>query len=169
MIRLRALIKPCCAALLALTLALFAWAAPVPPAVHAQDPGTVLFLVNQARAGAGLPPLALNGALNAAAARHSNDMASHNHFDHIGTDGSDPATRVSQAGYTWSTVGENIAQTWSFDAGEVVNLWMNSPGHRANILGSGFLRWASPRPRPPTARSTGPRSSPPSRAALRAA
>jgi hypothetical protein len=120
-------------------VALAAWAGPVPPAVRAQDAGTMLALVNQARAAAGLPPLALNGALSAAAARHSNDMANNAHFDHIGTDGSDPATRVSQAGYNWSAVGENIAQTYAFDAGEVFNLWMNSPGHRANILGGNFL------------------------------
>jgi uncharacterized protein YkwD len=118
-------------------LALFGAARPA----SAQDAVAweVLSLVNQARAAAGIGPLAMNGALVAAAQRHSTDMASAGFVGHTGSDGSTAAQRVSDAGYTWAALGENAAQTWSVSAQEVFNLWMGSEGHRANMLNPAFV------------------------------
>ena len=69
----------------------------------------VIVLTNQQRANYGLPPLAANAALAAAATAHSNDMANKNFFSHTGSDGSNPGQRISRAGYNWYTYGENIA------------------------------------------------------------
>jgi uncharacterized protein YkwD len=97
------------------------------------DASAVIGLTNQQRAAAGLGPLAANGALHAAAQRESNDMAAQTKMSHTGSDGSTVATRVTAAGYSWHAVGENIAVGYGSAAG-VVTGWMNSAGHRANIL-----------------------------------
>ncbi len=108
--------------------------------VRAQDPsGSLQALINGARAGAGLHPLALNGQLTVAAQRHSDDMVASGNFSHTGSDGSAPAGRVSEAGYVWAAVGENIAQTWAVDAGQVFGLWMGSEGHRENMLNPAYF------------------------------
>ncbi|MBN2470976.1 MAG: hypothetical protein JXN59_09645 [Anaerolineae bacterium] len=113
----------------------------MPRPAQAQDAVAwqVLTLVNQARAAAGAGPLSMNGALVAAAQRHSSDMAANNFLGHTGSDGSTAAQRISQAGYNWERVGENAAQTWGVDAGQVVSLWMGSAGHRANLLNPAFI------------------------------
>ena len=64
-------------------------------------------------------------------------MATHNYFDHTGTDGSTFVTRVQATGYSGSTVGENIAWGWGTPS-SVVNAWMNSAPHKANILNCSF-------------------------------
>jgi len=94
----------------------------------------VVDLTNQQRASAGLPPLTVNSALNASALAHSQDMASHNFFSHTGSDGSSVDQRIRAAGYSplWAW-GENIAAGQPSPE-EVVNAWMNSASHRANIL-----------------------------------
>jgi uncharacterized protein YkwD len=93
----------------------------------------VLDLINQHRIVAGCAPLNHSAALQQAAYGHSRDMALNNFFNHKGSNGSSVADRVTQQGYKWSRVGENIA------AGQrtpeaVVQAWMNSEGHRKNIL-----------------------------------
>ena len=90
-------------------------------------------LTNAERAKAGCGPLTVNGTLTAVAQAHSADMAAHNYFDHNSQDGRSPFDRMTAAGYRYSTAAENIA------AGQrtpqaVMTGWMNSPGHRANIL-----------------------------------
>ena len=97
----------------------------------------ILTRVNEERAAEGVAPLTRNAALDAAAAAHATDMTDNMFFTHTGSDGSTAADRVSAQGYTWSTVGENIAYGMS-DADGVMNLWMNSPGHRSNILNPAF-------------------------------
>lgn len=97
----------------------------------------VIALTNQERAAYGLPPLAANTALNTAAVRHSQDMATNNFFSHTGSDGSSPGQRITQAGYSWYTYGENIAAGYSSPS-SVVAAWMGSAGHRANILNNCF-------------------------------
>lgn len=77
--------------------------------------------------------LAWNDALQSAAARHAGDMASHNFFSHTGSDGSNAGTRISQAGYAWSRWGENIAAGYG-TVQAVVDGWMASPGHCANLM-----------------------------------
>ncbi|MEU4077760.1 CAP domain-containing protein [Streptomyces venezuelae] len=97
----------------------------------------VIALVNQERAKAGCGPLTANATLARAAQGHSDDMAARDFFDHTNPDGADPGDRVTAAGYPWSTYGENIAMGQSSPE-SVMEAWMNSPGHRANILNCSF-------------------------------
>ena len=97
----------------------------------------VLKLTNAERTQAGLQPLKLNSPLINAAQDHSDDMAEDDFFSHTGVDGSSVGDRVQESGYQYSTVGENIA-AGQRTAAEVVEAWMNSPGHRANILNPDF-------------------------------
>ncbi|MGF1542707.1 MAG: CAP domain-containing protein [Pleurocapsa sp.] len=97
----------------------------------------VLELTNTERAKAGLKPLKLNSQLSNAAQTHSNNMAKDDFFSHTGADGSNIGNRIQNAGYQYSTAGENIA-AGQRTAEQVVEGWMNSPGHRANILNADF-------------------------------
>ena len=97
----------------------------------------VVELTNIERANAGLQPLTLDLQLADAAQDHSNDMAQDDFFNHTGVDGSTVGSRVTDTGYQYSTVGENIAAGQT-TAEQVVEGWMNSPGHRANILNANF-------------------------------
>lgn len=97
----------------------------------------VLDATNAARAEAGCPPLRLDPALNAAADGHSEDMAARVYFDHTSPEGGTPGDRVRAAGYPGRGVAENIA-VGQRSPEEVVQGWMNSPGHRANILTCSF-------------------------------
>ncbi|KAG7381471.1 hypothetical protein PHYPSEUDO_006011 [Phytophthora pseudosyringae] len=94
----------------------------------------MLVRVNQARAAEGLPALCTNKKLQNAAQQHSDDQAANNYMDHTGTDGTSITDRVAQAGYDWSSVAENVAAGQP-DVDSVMESWMNSPGHRENILG----------------------------------
>jgi len=82
-------------------------------------------------------PLALSASLSEAALIHAQDMSTHNFFEHEGSDGSTPAVRVTRVGYVWKTVGENIA-AGPTTAAAVVNGWLDSPGHCANIMAPQF-------------------------------
>ncbi|MFD4371905.1 CAP domain-containing protein [Streptomyces sp. NPDC058486] len=97
----------------------------------------VLSLVNAERAKAGCGPLTANATLTRAAQGHSDDMAARDYFDHTNPDGDGPGERVTAAGYPWSTYGENIAMGQTTPE-QVMEGWMNSPGHRANILNCDF-------------------------------
>lgn len=97
----------------------------------------VITLVNKERAAAGCSPLTANARLTRAAEDYSDVMARSGVMSHTGPDGSTMTTRVEAAGYAWSTLGENIARGQS-DAAAVMDAWMNSPGHRANILNCSF-------------------------------
>ncbi|HEV6968536.1 CAP domain-containing protein [Roseateles sp.] len=83
------------------------------------------------------PDLAWNDAITQAAAAHSDDMVVHNYFDHTGSDGSSPGDRMTAAGYPWRGWGENIAAGQSSVA-EVVDGWMKSDGHCANLMNAAF-------------------------------
>jgi uncharacterized protein YkwD len=97
----------------------------------------VLVLVNQERTKAGCQPLAADSRLATAARLHSRDMANRGYFDHTTPDGVTFDKRITNAGYRWSSVGENIAKGQK-DAASVMRSWMDSPGHRANILNCTF-------------------------------
>lgn len=118
-------------------------AAPAPvPAAGSGSGGSafaqqVTALVNSERAKQGCSPVRANDQLVTAARRHSQDMDARNYFDHTSPDGTDPGDRITAAGYRWSTYGENIARGQR-SADEVMKSWMNSPGHRANILNCDF-------------------------------
>lgn len=103
-----------------------------------------LCLINQQRAAAGLPALRSNAALNTAASQHSLDMVAKDYFDHTSPSGSTMLSRLTAVGYikpkkTWS-IGENIATATGSLAtpAAIVTSWMDSPGHRANILNPSF-------------------------------
>ncbi|MEU3223002.1 sigma-70 family RNA polymerase sigma factor [Streptomyces sp. NPDC006976] len=112
-------------------------APPQPPPSPASDAQQVVALVNTERAKEGCGPVSGNAQLTTAAQRHSEDMAAHDYFSHTSQDGSGPGDRITAAGYRWSTYGENIAKGQRTPA-DVMNSWMNSPGHRANILNCAF-------------------------------
>ncbi len=97
----------------------------------------VLNIVNSERGRAGLSPLRLHSQLTAAAQAHSNDMARHHFMSHTGSDGSSPFDRMKRHGYNFRRAGENVAagQTSPQD---VMRAWMNSSGHRANILNPNY-------------------------------
>lgn len=97
----------------------------------------VTTLVNSERSKAGCGPVSANAQLQTAALRHSQDMAAKDYFDHNSPDGRDPGDRITAAGYRWTTYGENIARGQRTPA-QVMEGWMNSPGHRANILNCAF-------------------------------
>jgi uncharacterized protein YkwD len=92
----------------------------------------VVTLVNQQRAANGCGALRDDAKLHTAAANHSADMAANNYFSHTGLNGSTFVGRVQAAGYG-SPVGENIAWGWRTPQ-DVMNAWMNSAPHKANIL-----------------------------------
>ncbi|MCM6775571.1 CAP domain-containing protein [Nocardia sp. CDC159] len=96
----------------------------------------VVTLTNAERAKAGCQPLKAENRLTQAAQGHSEDMAKNNFFDHNSSKGS-PGDRIAATGYKARTWAENIAMGYR-DAKDVVNGWMNSPGHRANILNCGL-------------------------------
>ncbi|PTM93030.1 sigma-70 family RNA polymerase sigma factor [Streptomyces sp. VMFN-G11Ma] len=112
-------------------------AAPQPSATPSDTVAQVVALVNQERAKAGCQALTEDPQLEKAAQGQSDDMAARAFFDHTNPDGADPGQRITAAGYKWSTYGENIAQGQQ-TAAAVMESWMNSPGHRANILNCSF-------------------------------
>ena len=83
------------------------------------------------------PPLIWDSRLEGAAARHSRDMASNDHFDHRGSDGSDTGDRAIREGYRWRVIGENIAR-YQQTVDEVMEDWLESPGHCRQILDPTF-------------------------------
>ncbi|MEW2156417.1 CAP domain-containing protein [Streptomyces sp. NPDC007189] len=112
---------------------------PTPSATATASSATarVVQLVNAERAKVGCHPLTVNAKLTQAAQAHSADMAAHRNMSHTGSDGSAPGDRITRAGYTWSAYGENVA--YGYDTPEqVMTGWMNSPGHRANILNCSY-------------------------------
>jgi uncharacterized protein YkwD len=83
------------------------------------------------------PPVRLSGALAGVALGHANDMARHDYFEHQDLAGHSPADRVRAVGYQEKLVGENIAYGPK-SADEVVQGWLDSPGHCENIMDPRF-------------------------------
>jgi uncharacterized protein YkwD len=110
--------------------------APVGMAAQTAAEAEVLKLVNQERAKVGCTPLAADHSLTKLAEALSKDMAARDFFDHTDPDGATPWDRAAKAGIL-GLGGENIARGQT-DAAAVVAAWMNSPGHRANILNCDF-------------------------------
>ncbi|WP_416979463.1 CAP domain-containing protein [Streptomyces sp. T028] len=103
---------------------------------EAQAAAEVLKLVNEERAKVGCSALSANSALSDLAEKFSDDMAARGFFDHTDPDGKSPWDRAEKAGIS-SLGGENIARGQA-DAAAVMEAWMNSPGHKANILNCDF-------------------------------
>lgn len=94
---------------------------------------SVLSAVNAARAKAGCAPLRMNPKLAAAAKSHARAMAEQNFFAHSGKDGSRLPGRITRQGYDYQSAAENIAAGQDSPR-EVVQDWLQSSGHRKNIL-----------------------------------
>jgi len=99
----------------------------------------VVDLVNQERAKAGCKAVTVDDKLTLAAQRHSQDQADHQTMTHDGSDGSDVGERLDRVGYAWRAYGENVAWNQQSPAA-VMDAWMNSSGHRANILNCSFTQ-----------------------------
>lgn len=97
----------------------------------------VVELTNQERAKQGLSPLKADNELSKVAREKSRDMAANNYFDHNSPTYGSPFDMMKSYGITYRTAGENIAMGQRTPA-EVVNAWMNSAGHRANILNGNY-------------------------------
>jgi uncharacterized protein YkwD len=99
----------------------------------------VLDYTNQIREQQGCGPLRLDSALVEAAGKQASDMVRRHYMDHTNPDGQDPGDRMAAAGYRGSSWGENIAAGYD-TAQKVVAAWMQSDGHRKNILNCRFTR-----------------------------
>lgn len=103
-----------------------------------------LCLINKERVSRNVTALAENSSLDDAAAHHSNDMIAASYFDHVSPTGETPLDRIRAAGYIVAgagyEIGENIAtgSTGLDTPAQMVAAWMNSPGHRANILNADY-------------------------------
>ena len=110
--------------------------APVTVSAEAAAEAAVLKLVNEQRAIVGCSPVAANSALTTLAENFSTQMADQDFFDHTDPSGATPWDRAEKLGIT-NLGGENIARGQA-DAAAVMDAWMNSPGHKANILNCDF-------------------------------
>ncbi|MFC3773077.1 CAP domain-containing protein [Paenibacillus sp. GCM10012303] len=99
----------------------------------------VVTLVNQERAKAGLKPLANDPALTAMAMDKAKDMYNNNYFDHNSPTYGSPFDMMRSYGIRYTYAGENIAKGQR-NPQEVMNAWMNSPGHRQNIMSPNFTK-----------------------------
>jgi uncharacterized protein YkwD len=98
----------------------------------------VIFYTNAARQKDNLPPLASNSALTEAAKLRLEDMFAGQYFAHYSPEGKGASQAAEAAGYEYLAIGENLAWgNFDGDAG-VVDAWLQSPGHRANILNRGY-------------------------------
>ena len=97
----------------------------------------VVDLTNAERAKAGLKPLQISNPLMDVAQAKSEDMAKNNYFSHTSPTYGSPFDQMKSAGISYKAAGENIAQGQKTPE-EVVQAWMNSEGHRANILNGSF-------------------------------
>ncbi len=89
-------------------------------------------LMNSHRVSVGCAPLVWSPEVADVALDHSEDMVARDFFDHTNPDGDSPWDRMTEAGISFSTAAENIAYGYATGAA-VLEGWLNSPGHRANI------------------------------------
>lgn len=105
---------------------------------YAEFEAKVIRLTNEVRMNRGLHPLTRNDQLSQAALTHALDMAENRFINHTGSDGSQVSHRVTRADYkNWIAVGENLALGQRTPE-EAMRGWMNSPGHRKNLLQEKF-------------------------------
>ncbi|MEP3347924.1 MAG: CAP domain-containing protein [Litoreibacter sp.] len=119
-------------------------AGPITASATAVTRADVGAFLNAARADNGLSPLRANPQLAAAARAHAQDMALVGFFSHGGSNGSSVSDRVRAQGYNFCFVAENIAQGQQ-TAEQVMQGWMNSPGHRRNNLSTNAAEYGAAR------------------------
>ncbi len=98
----------------------------------------ILEWTNHEREKYGLKALSLNSTLNIIAEMKINDMIEKDYFDHVSPSGETIDDLANEIGYNYIGIGENLAVGGFRDDKDLVDGWMNSPGHRANILKSGY-------------------------------
>ncbi len=131
---------------LMITFGMFMWIALsvavnwAPGSAQAVSIGSVLSLSNSQRTANGVAALTANSTLNAAAQAKAQHMLNNDYWAHNAPDGTTWFSFIVAQGYSYQTAGENLALTSSpgGSASDVVTGWMNSPGHRANLLNSAF-------------------------------
>jgi uncharacterized protein YkwD len=97
----------------------------------------VVTLINVARAEYGLVPLKISAELNVAATAKANDMVARQYFAHTSPDAMAFWNHIRNANYNFFNAGENLAIHYQ-SASDMVNAWLNSPKHRANLLSNRF-------------------------------
>lgn len=97
----------------------------------------VAVLTNKERTRKDIPSLQRNSLLDEAASMKAKDMAANGYYAHVSPDGTTPMHWVEKAGYRYLIIGENLVVNRT-DAEQVVDAFMGSPGHRANILRTDF-------------------------------
>jgi uncharacterized protein YkwD len=97
---------------------------------------SIISAMNRERAAYGLPPLRINLELTEAANDRIGDLFENHYFAHVSPQGLQPFVWAERRGYDYRAMGENLATGYSPQ--EVVDGWMHSPAHRANILGRDF-------------------------------
>lgn len=110
---------------------------PEQPSTTLQFDQQVLEIVNSERAKAGLSPLSMDSNLSNMALVKAQDLINNNYFDHTSPDYGSPFDMMKKFQITYNAAGENIAKGQPAPE-QVMNDWMNSEGHRANILSSSF-------------------------------
>lgn len=101
-------------------------------------PEKVIYWTNKYRTDNGLAALTENTQLTQAAEKKTLDMFEKQYFEHNAPNGTTPSDLVSSTGYQYKTTGENLALGDFKDEKDLVDAWMASPGHRANILNSEY-------------------------------
>ncbi len=110
----------------------------LPASSSALGVSEIIDLSNASRIKNGLPALNYNSQLAAAAQAKAEHMKANQYFEHTAPDGTTGWYFIEQKGYVYSSAGENLAAT-NEGSNAVVNGWLNSPGHRANLLSSEYL------------------------------
>ncbi len=100
-------------------------------------PGALVDLTNSERTKFVVPELKVNPLLAQAAEAKAKDMAQKGYFAHTGPDGTTPWQWILNTGYVFDRAGENLAVNF-YGSEDVVKAWMNSPGHKKNIIDAGF-------------------------------
>ncbi len=110
---------------------------PGTPATSDANRVSVLDLANRARSAAGCGALSYNAQLERAAQGHAEDMQRYNYMSHVSHDGRTFDQRIRAAGFEGGRIGENVGAGFTTPSA-VVDAWMHSPAHRANILDCRF-------------------------------
>jgi uncharacterized protein YkwD len=96
-------------------------------------PATLLMKINAIRLAQGLPLVSSDTELTRAAQRHAEEIAARGEMSHIGTDGARIGERLDRVGYPYVLAVENLA-SGTLDADDTLERWLDSPGHRVNLL-----------------------------------
>lgn len=108
------------------------------PDAHLTMAGVINYTNLARQQNGGLPALIENSKLDLDAEHKLNDMFARQYFEHVSPDGKGPSDQAKAAGYQYVIIGENLALGNFKDDNALVEAWMNSPGHRANILNVKF-------------------------------